>query len=58
MLSENQGISSNSQELEMHYARGFQEYKKLHKLFAEMKARMERHCGCGEADETRLKLTL
>ena len=57
MLSEDKG-DGISRELEVHYNKGLLEYKKLHKLFAEMKARMEKHCGCSEAEEKRLKLSL
>lgn len=57
MLEEDTNQHSN-RELSNHYSKGMQEYKKLHKLFVEIKARLTKHCGCSEAAEKKLKIEL
>lgn len=49
MLADNNKIER--EELFSLHNRSLNEYRKLHKIFAEIKAKIDKNCGCSEGEE-------
>ena len=49
------GSGANVDELKKLFKKGTAEYEEMLKLFIETKVKMNKHCGCSEEEEKKLK---